>query len=388
MRSSAPVSGSSTKVRPEAAERAFAQPCPTRPSDSRRLWLVSRWLRRRPSGSHDCSDLRVRTQPRRLHLVGRRPAARRLQAVRVRPGDPAADGAAPARLRAGADQGRGARAATRSWRARSRTSSRCCSARRASSSSTPRRSTSPSSSTTRTTSPTTCAPTSPASRRAPGTCSTSSTSTPRSTGSTSSNLLYLVVSKFGEIDLHPDAVSNLEMGYLYEELIRRFSELSNETAGEHFTPARGHPADGEPAVHRGRRPARPSRGSSRRCSTRPAAPGGMLSVAEDHLRALQPAGPAGGVRAGAERRDVRHLPLRHDAQGPGRLAHRLRQLLHRGRPPGGRFDYLLANPPFGVEWKKVERRRPGRARDEGLRRPVRRRACRGSTTAASCSCST
>ncbi len=47
-------------------------------------------------------------------------------------------------------------------------------------------------------------------------------------------LLYLVLGKFAEIDLHPDRVSNLEMGYLYEELIRRFSELSNETAGEHF----------------------------------------------------------------------------------------------------------------------------------------------------------
>jgi len=45
-----------------------------------------------------------------------------------------------------------------------------------------------------------------------------------------------VVGKFAEIDLHPDTVSNLEMGYRYEELIRRFSELSNETAGEHFTP--------------------------------------------------------------------------------------------------------------------------------------------------------
>ncbi len=44
------------------------------------------------------------------------------------------------------------------------------------------------------------------------------------------NLLYLVISRFAEIDLHPDRVSNLEMGYLYEELIRRFSELSNETA--------------------------------------------------------------------------------------------------------------------------------------------------------------
>ncbi|HUG83117.1 MAG TPA: type I restriction-modification system subunit M N-terminal domain-containing protein, partial [Euzebya sp.] len=51
-----------------------------------------------------------------------------------------------------------------------------------------------------------------------------------------SNLLYQVVGRFCEIDLHPDVVSNVEMGYLYEELVRRFSELSNETAGEHFTP--------------------------------------------------------------------------------------------------------------------------------------------------------
>jgi type I restriction enzyme M protein len=61
-----------------------------------------------------------------------------------------------------------------------------------------------------------------------------------------------VVSKFAEIDLHPDRVSNLEMGYLYEELIRRFSELSNETAGEHFTPREVIRLMVEPAVHRGR----------------------------------------------------------------------------------------------------------------------------------------
>jgi type I restriction enzyme M protein len=51
-----------------------------------------------------------------------------------------------------------------------------------------------------------------------------------------SNLLYLVLGKFVDIDLGPEKVSNTEMGYIYEELIRRFSELSNETAGEHFTP--------------------------------------------------------------------------------------------------------------------------------------------------------
>ena len=132
----------------------------------------------------------------------------------------------------------GARDGTRSWRARSRTSSRSCSA----ASGEQFYNTSPATTSRKllddpTTSPTTCAATSPASPPAardvhrqvrlrhpdrparPGrTCSTSS------------------CRKFAEIDLHPDAVSNLEMGYLYEELIRRFSELSNETAGEHFTP--------------------------------------------------------------------------------------------------------------------------------------------------------
>ena len=48
--------------------------------------------------------------------------------------------------------------------------------------------------------------------------------------------LYLIVSKFCEIDLHPDTVSNIEMGYIFEELIRKFNEASNEEAGDHFTP--------------------------------------------------------------------------------------------------------------------------------------------------------
>lgn len=51
-------------------------------------------------------------------------------------------------------------------------------------------------------------------------------------------LLYLVTAKFADINLHPDRIENLEMGYIFEELVRRFSEQSNETAGEHFTPRR------------------------------------------------------------------------------------------------------------------------------------------------------
>jgi type I restriction enzyme M protein len=64
-----------------------------------------------------------------------------------------------------------------------------------------------------------------------------------------SGLLYMVTEKFANIDLHPDVVSNAEMGAVFEELIRKFAELSNETAGEHFTPARGHPPHGQPALH-------------------------------------------------------------------------------------------------------------------------------------------
>ncbi len=65
--------------------------------------------------------------------------------------------------------------------------------------------------------------------------------------------------------------------------------------------------------------------------------------------------PPEGVRPGAQRGDVRRVPVRHDAEGPGRHQHRLRQLVLRRRTPGRNFDYLLANPPFGVEWKKVQK---------------------------------
>lgn len=51
-----------------------------------------------------------------------------------------------------------------------------------------------------------------------------------------SNLLYMVIKRFAEVDLHPDKIKNIEMGYIFEELIRKFADLSNETAGEHFTP--------------------------------------------------------------------------------------------------------------------------------------------------------
>lgn len=168
-----------------------------------------------------------------------------------------------------------------------------------------------------------------------------------------SNLLYLVISKFAEIDLHPETVSNIEMGYLYEELIRRFSELSNETAGEHFTPrevirlmvnllfAEDDAALTGPGVVRTLfDPA---------CGT-----GGMLSVAEDHLRSLNPA--ARLEVFGQELNDETYAVCRSDMMLKGQDASHIvcgnsfSEDGHQGRT----FDYLLANPPFGVEWKKVE----------------------------------
>src|SRR5437588_3089075 len=101
------------------------------------------------------------------------------------------------------------------------------------------------------------------------------------------NVMYQVIGKFAEIDLHPEAVSNIEMGYLYEELIRRFSELSNETAGEHFTPREVIRLmvnllfiDDEDILTK---PGIVKTLCDPACGT-----GGMLSVAEDHLRARKP----------------------------------------------------------------------------------------------------
>ena len=167
------------------------------------------------------------------------------------------------------------------------------------------------------------------------------------------NLLYLVVSKFAEIDLHPDKVSNLEMGYLYEELIRRFSELSNETAGEHFTPREVirlmvnllFIEDDDVLT---------KPGVVRTLFDPAAGTGGMLSIAEDHLRALNP--DARLEVFGQELNPETYAIARSDLMIKGQDASHfvLGNSFSEDGFGGQTFDYLLANPPFGVEWKKVE----------------------------------
>jgi type I restriction enzyme M protein len=167
-----------------------------------------------------------------------------------------------------------------------------------------------------------------------------------------SNLLYLVVSKFAEVDLHPDVVSNLEMGYLYEELVRRFSELSNETAGEHFTPREVirlmvnllfiEDADllTKPGISKTiLDPA---------CGT-----GGMLSVAEDYLREHNESARLHvyGQELNAETYAICRSDMMLKGQDATNIAYG--NSFSEDGHAGLQVDYAIANPPFGVEWKKV-----------------------------------
>ncbi len=177
-----------------------------------------------------------------------------------------------------------------------------------------------------------------------------------------SGLLYLVLGKFAEIDLHPDHVSNLEMGYLYEELIRRFSELSNETAGEHFTPREVIRLmvnllfiEDDDILSK---PGAKATLYDPACGT-----GGMLSVAEDFVRSHNP--QATLTVYGQELNSESYAICRSDMMLKGQNATNIKvgNSLKSYQPddetdpgdqhPNERFDYLLANPPFGVEWKKV-----------------------------------
>jgi len=169
-----------------------------------------------------------------------------------------------------------------------------------------------------------------------------------------SGLLYLVTEKFANIDLHPDAVSNDEMGTVFEELIRKFAELSNETAGEHFTPREvirlmvnllfieDDQALTKPGVVRSLYD--PTAGT-----------GGMLSVADEHLSSINP--DARLVMFGQELNPESYAICKADMLIKGQdIANIIfGNTLSADGLHGKVFDYMLSNPPFGVEWKKIEK---------------------------------
>lgn len=169
------------------------------------------------------------------------------------------------------------------------------------------------------------------------------------------NLLYLVTEKFANIDLHPDVVDNAQMGLVFEELIRKFAEISNETAGEHFTPREVIRLmvnllfiEDDDVLTQGNAVVRtiydPTAGT-----------GGMLSVAGEYLLEHNPA--ARLTMFGQELNDESYAICKADMLIKGQdvanivAGNTLSDDGHAGR----KFDYMLSNPPFGVEWKKVEK---------------------------------
>ncbi len=202
-----------------------------------------------------------------------------------------------------------------------------------------------------------------------------------------SGLLYLVTEKFANIDLHPDAVSNAQMGAVFEELIRKFAELSNETAGEHFTPREVirlmvnllFIEDDEALT---------KPGVVRSIYDPTAGTGGMLTVAGEHLAEPEPRRPAGHVRPGAEPRVLRHLQGRHAHQGPGHRQHHLRQHALRRRPARQalRLHALQSALRRGVEEDREGN--PQGSRADRASTAASAPACRASATARCCSCCT
>ncbi|MFF1357383.1 N-6 DNA methylase [Streptomyces sp. NPDC058297] len=166
-------------------------------------------------------------------------------------------------------------------------------------------------------------------------------------------LLYKVIGKFTDLDLHPDTVPNHNMGYVFEELIRRFAEQSNETAGEHFTPREVIKLmvnlliapDGDALT---------LPGTVRTVMDPACGTGGMLSAAEDHITTLNPNAEVEvyGQELNPESWSICRSDLMIKEQDPDHIA--FGNSFSDPAFTRKKFDYLLANPPFGVEWKKVK----------------------------------
>ena len=170
------------------------------------------------------------------------------------------------------------------------------------------------------------------------------------------NMLFEIIKEFSTVDLHPDAVPNLEMGYLFEYLIRKFNEQANEEAGDHFTPREvirlmAHLLyTGDEDIH--------IPGISRTIYDPTCGTGGMLSVSEEYIREQNP--QAHLTLFGQDYNDesyaiccsdmlIKDEPVDNiipgDTLGDGKTSDG-----HAGKT----FHYMMANPPFGVEWKRQE----------------------------------
>ncbi len=169
-----------------------------------------------------------------------------------------------------------------------------------------------------------------------------------------SGLLYQATEKFVNVDLHPDKVSNSQMGLVFEELIRKFAEISNETAGEHFTPREVIRLmvnllfiEDDQVLAKA--------GVVRTIYDPTAGTGGMLSVAGEYLEEHNP--EARLTMFGQELNPESYAICKADMLIKGQNVANIvfGNTFSEDGHPHKKFDYMLSNPPFGVEWKKVEK---------------------------------
>ena len=168
------------------------------------------------------------------------------------------------------------------------------------------------------------------------------------------DLLFLLIDKFTEVDLHPKAVSNHDVSLIFEELLRRFSEMSNETAGEHYTPRE---------VIRlmvnlmfvEQKDELKSKGLIRSLYDPAAGTGGMVIVGKEHIHGqINPNTEV--VMYAQELNEQTYAIAKSDVLIMGENADNVRpgNSLTEDKFKGSRFNYMLCNPPFGVSWKKEQ----------------------------------
>ena len=165
-------------------------------------------------------------------------------------------------------------------------------------------------------------------------------------------ILYIVIKEFTspKANLHPDVISNLEMGYIFEEIIRRFSESHNEDAGQHYTPREVIRLMVNILFHddndilSGNNVAKTIYDPA--CGT-----GGMLSVSEEYLHELNAATEL--LAFGQELNDQTFAICKADMLIKGNDANFIKDgnTLSDDQFEGQKFDYIISNPPFGREWK-------------------------------------
>lgn len=169
------------------------------------------------------------------------------------------------------------------------------------------------------------------------------------------NLLFIVLKRFQETDLHPDHISSMEMGYMFEELIRKFAEISNETAGEHFTPREVIKLMVN-ILFLNDREILTKKGITKTIYDCCAGTGGMLSVAEEYLNELNP--DARLEVFGQELNPESYAICKSDLLIKGQNASNIKKgnSISEDKLENEKFDYLITNPPFGVKWEKFAKK--------------------------------